>query len=84
MIELPYSLVIEATEDSERFGFYSPELEGFGGYGHSIEDCIYRARWGMREQVELMAENGIPIPPAVPSPTITICNREKPSAAAAA
>lgn len=84
MIELPYSLVIEATEDTERFGFYSPELEGVGGYGHSIEDCIYRAKWGMQEQVELMAKKGIPIPPAVPNATITICNREKPAAAAAA
>ena len=31
MIELPYSLVIEATEDPGYFGFYSPELEGFTG-----------------------------------------------------
>lgn len=84
MIELPYSLVIEATENTERFGFYSPQLEGFGGYGHSIEDCIYRARWGMREQVELMAERGLPIPPAIPNPTITICNQAPTAEAVAA
>ena len=29
MLELPYSLVIEATEDPDFFGFYSDELEGF-------------------------------------------------------
>lgn len=84
MIELPYSLVIEATEDAERFGFYSPKLDGFGGYGHSIEDCIYRARWGMREYVETMAEQGKPIPSTDPNPTITICNQSPKASAAAA
>lgn len=84
MIELPYSLVIEATENSERFGFYAPDLDGFGGYGHSIEDCIYRARWGMREHVELLVAKGMPIPPADPDPTITIRNHVECAAAAAA
>ena len=46
MIDLKYSLVIEATEDPTFFGFYSPELEGFTGIGHSIEDCLYKAKWG--------------------------------------
>jgi hypothetical protein len=41
MIDLKYSLVIEATSDPEFFGFYSPDLEGFTGVGHSVEDCIY-------------------------------------------
>lgn len=84
MIELPYSLVIEATDNAERFGFYSPNLDGFGGYGHSIEDCIYRARWGMREHIEALAERGSPIPPADPDPTITIRNQIPCEAAAAA
>lgn len=44
MIELPYSLVTEATEDPEYFGFYSEELEGFTGSGHSVEDCLYQAK----------------------------------------
>ena len=46
MITLPYSLVIEATEDPGFFGFYSPDLEGLTGVGHSIEDCLCQARWG--------------------------------------
>src|SRR5512136_1638727 len=62
MIELPYSLVIEATEDPEFFGFYSPDLKGFTGIGHSIEDCIYQAKWGMREHVQLLKEQSLPIP----------------------
>ncbi|MBW1729137.1 MAG: hypothetical protein JRJ62_16560 [Deltaproteobacteria bacterium] len=33
MIELPYSLIIEATEEPDYFGFYSPDLEGFTGIG---------------------------------------------------
>ena len=28
MIDLKYSLVIEATDDPTFFGFYSPDLEG--------------------------------------------------------
>lgn len=54
MIELSYSLVIEATEDPEYFGFYSPDLEGFTGIGHSVEDCLYKAKWGMKEHVALL------------------------------
>jgi hypothetical protein len=40
MITLPYSLVIEATEDPDFFAFYSADLDGFTGIGHSIEDCL--------------------------------------------
>lgn len=32
MIELQYSLVIEATEEPDYFGFYSPDLEGWDEY----------------------------------------------------
>jgi hypothetical protein len=53
MIELLYSLVIEATEEPDSLGFYSPDLEGFTGIEYSVEDCLYKAKWGMREHVEL-------------------------------
>ena len=49
MIELDYSLIIEATGEPDFFGFYSPDLEGFTGIGHSIEDCLYKAKWGIKE-----------------------------------
>src|SRR3989304_13109 len=62
IIDLKYSLVIEATEDPTFFGFYSPDLEGFTGVGHSIEDCLYQARWGMQEHVEMLRQQGVPIP----------------------
>ena len=62
MIELPYSLVIEATEEPDYFGFYSPDLEGFSGIGHSVEDCIYKAKWGMKEQTKsLWADGHFPV-----------------------
>jgi predicted RNase H-like HicB family nuclease len=77
MIELPYSLVIEATNEPDFFGFYSEELEGFSGIGHSVEDCLYQARWAMREHVELLAELGLPIPPGNPEPVVTIRNERK-------
>jgi predicted RNase H-like HicB family nuclease len=77
MIELPYSLVIEATEDPEFFGFYSPDLEGFSGVGHSVEDCLYRARWGMKEHVATMRELGLAVPADNPMPTVAIRNERK-------
>ncbi len=80
MIDLPYSLVIEATEEPDYFGFFSPELEGFSGIGHSVEDCLYKAKWGMKEHVELLAERGLPVPLPNQNPRITIENarREQP------
>jgi predicted RNase H-like HicB family nuclease len=77
VIELQYSLEIEATEDPDFFGFYSPDLEGFTGVGHSVEDCLYRAKWGMREHVRLLKEQGLPVPPPNPDPQIIIHNEKK-------
>lgn len=81
MIDLPYSLVIEATEDPTFFGFYSPDLEGFTGVGHSIENCLYQARWGMREHVELLRSQSMPVPPENPDPIITVRNEPRPTVA---
>jgi predicted RNase H-like HicB family nuclease len=77
MIDLKYSLVIEATEDPTFFTFYSPDLEGFTGVGHSIEDCIYQAKWGMNEHISILRESDIPIPKRNSSPTIKIENAKK-------
>jgi len=74
MINLPYSLVIEATDDPNFFGFYSPELPGFTGVGNSIEDCIYKARHGMGEHLDLLSERGLPIPRKNEAPEILIHN----------
>jgi predicted RNase H-like HicB family nuclease len=77
MIDLPYSLVIEATEEPDYFGFYSPDLEGFTGIGHSVEDCLYQARWGMAEHVRLLEEKGLPVPAANPHPRVIIENERR-------
>ena len=77
MIDLKYSLIIEATEDPNFFGFYSPDLEGFTGVGHSIEDCLYKAKWGMKEHLSLLQEQGLPAPPVNPRPTVTIQNENQ-------
>ena len=77
MIELQYSLIIEATEEPDYFGFYSPDLEGFTGIGHSVEDCLYRAKWGMAEHVRLLKDQGLPIPPKNPDLKIIIQNENK-------
>jgi predicted RNase H-like HicB family nuclease len=82
MIDLPYSLVIEATEEPDYFGFYSPELEGFSGIGHSVEDCLYQAKWGMKEHLEMLRQHQLPVPPPSADPVVTIQNEKKPAGAA--
>lgn len=77
MIELKYSLIIEATEDPTFFVFYSPGLEGFTGRGHSIEDCLYKAKWGMEEHLTLLKERSLPVPRPNPAATILIQNERK-------
>ncbi|MBI1877735.1 MAG: type II toxin-antitoxin system HicB family antitoxin [Chloroflexi bacterium] len=77
MIDLKYALVIEATKDPNFFGFYSPDLEGFSGVGHSIEDCIYKARWGMIEHLEVLKELKLPLPAPNPDPTVIIKNEKQ-------
>jgi predicted RNase H-like HicB family nuclease len=80
MIELPYSLVIEATDEPDFFGFYSPDLEGFTGIGHSVEDCLYQAKWGMREFLQVMIDRAMPVPPLNGEPTVLIKNTKRDSA----
>jgi len=76
MIDLKYSLIIEATEDPSFFGFYSPDLEGFTGVGHSVEDCLYKAKWGIEEHIALLKEQGLPIPKENPNPKVIVQNQE--------
>jgi predicted RNase H-like HicB family nuclease len=82
MIDLKYSLVIEATADPNFFGFYSPELEGFTGIGHSLEDCLYKAKWGMEEHLQLLIEQKLPVPEPNLNPTVTVQNAERVAPAA--
>ena len=77
MIDIKYSLVIEATEDPTFFTFYSPDLEGFTGVGYSIEDCLFQAKWGMEEHIALLKERGLSIPKAKPDPNIMIKNTKR-------
>jgi predicted RNase H-like HicB family nuclease len=74
MIDLRYSLVIEATEEPDFFSFYSPDLEGFSGVGHSVEDCLYKAKWGMVEHVQLLEQQGLAVPEPNSRPRIVIEN----------
>jgi len=77
MLELSYSLIIEATDNPLFFSFFSPELESFTRVGHSIEDCTYKARWGMEERVGLLIEQGLPVPEGNPNPEIVIRNEAR-------
>jgi predicted RNase H-like HicB family nuclease len=77
MIDLKYSLIIEATEDPSFFTFYSPDIEGFTGIGHSIEDCLYKAKWGMAEHISFLKERGLSVPKVNPNPDIMIKNARR-------
>jgi predicted RNase H-like HicB family nuclease len=77
MVDLKNSLVIEATQDPTFFSFYSPDLGGFTGVGNSIEDCLYKAKWGIKEHVALLKERGLPVPKTNPYPTIVIQNEKR-------
>ena len=74
MIDLEYSLTIEATKEPDFFGFYSPDLPGFSGIGYSVEDCLYKAKWGMIEHINLLSKQGLPVPSKNVNPKIIIQN----------
>jgi len=75
--DLKYSLVIDATKDPSFFGFHSPELEGFTGIGHSIEDCLSKAKSGMNEHVAFLMERELPVPEPNPNPSVLIQNESR-------
>ena len=77
MLKLDYSIVIEATHDPNFFGFYSPDLKGFTGVGHSVEDCLYKAQHGIAEHVQTLREQGLTVPPRSTDPTVLIQNEKK-------
>ena len=77
MLDIDYSIIIETTDEPDFFAFFSPELEGFTGVGHSVEDCIYNARWGMKEHVKLLVENKMSVPAKNPNPKIIIQNPDR-------
>ena len=77
MIDLKYSLIIEATEDPSFFTFYSPDMEGFTGVGHSVEDCLYKAKWGMEEHIALLKERGLSVPKSNSNPNVMIKNAKR-------
>jgi predicted RNase H-like HicB family nuclease len=77
MLNLKYSLVIEATGDPGFFGFFSPDLEGFSGIGFSVEDCLYKTRWGMEEHDGLISEQRLPIPPGNPIASAVIRDEQR-------
>ncbi len=62
MNELPYTLIIEASETPGFFSFRSPDLTGFSGMGRSIEECIRSAKRGMMEYIAHRRDRGLPIP----------------------
>ncbi|HAO19426.1 MAG TPA: HicB family protein [Desulfobacteraceae bacterium] len=79
--ELIYSVIIEYTDEPDFFGFYSPDLEGFSGIGRSVKDCIHKARQGMKEHIELLREQKLPVPIRNPKAEIIIHHERELAAA---
>jgi hypothetical protein len=40
--------------------------------GHSIEDRLYKAKWGMKEHIDLLVKQKLPIPIKNPDPKIIV------------
>jgi len=51
--------------------------EGLSGIGHSVEDCLFKAKWGMKEHVELLMQEGLPVPLEKTDPKIIVQNEKK-------
>jgi len=77
MLNLRYSLTIEATEDPKFFCFFSEEIQGFTGTGKSVDDCLKRASRGMRDHVALLKQAGLAAPKVNPNPRVVILNSKE-------
>ena len=75
MLNLRNNLVIEATTEPDFFSFYSPTIPGFSGVGHSVEDCLYRARFAMLDHVEVMKSMKMKAPPPDEQANVVIQNQ---------
>jgi len=56
---------------------YHGSKEMPSGTCHSIEDCLYKAKWGMKEHIELLKQQDLPIPKRSIDPKIIIQNEHK-------
>jgi predicted RNase H-like HicB family nuclease len=52
-------------------------LKGLQGEGNSVEDCLYKAKWGIEEHIALLKERGLTVPKVKVNPSITIRNAKK-------
>jgi hypothetical protein len=42
-----------------------------------VEDCLFKAKWGMKEHVELLKKEGLPVPPINSDLKIIVQNEKK-------
>jgi hypothetical protein len=75
MIDVKYSLVVQATDDSSR-STHRNSRDSVAWVTLSRTACIRRARWGMREHVELLLQCGLPVPSENDNPTVIVHNRQ--------
>jgi hypothetical protein len=47
----------------------------------SVEDCLYKAKWGMKEHIDLLIQRKLPVPSKNSDPKIIIQNEKKLAAA---
>ena len=77
MIDLKYSLVIEATDDPNFSDFILPIWKVLPGSVIPLKTASTKRNGGMEEHVELLKEQKLPVPKASASPKIIIQNDER-------
>ena len=75
MIDLKYSLVIEATNDPT-FLVFTRRISKVLLASVTLLKTASQARWGMEEHLELLKKQSLPIPNENPDPKIVIQNQE--------
>ena len=76
MSVLPYTIVVEPTDDPAYWSFFSPDLGGYTGSGTSFEDCVHNALAGIPEYLAFLREIGEDPPPFNPRAVIRLYDPE--------
>jgi plasmid stabilization system protein ParE len=74
--------VLNAVRMLQSFPKWALFLQNCAGIGNSVEDCLYKARWGMEEHVSLVRERNLAAPAPVEDPKVVIQNPKRVSSAA--
>lgn len=75
MLNLRYSIIVEATEDPNFFGVHCPALDRYGACtaaGSTLDEAVQNGRLAIEEFVLELQVMGITPPPADTYPTVRV------------